>query len=44
LAIVHPDVKIVISGGSEDPCLWLIFDKWKAPKANVWTEHCSWLK
>ena len=41
LAKQHPDWKILISGGSEDPCIWLMFDKARAPKDNVWMERCS---
>jgi len=37
----HPDVKVLISGGSADPCIWLIFDKLNATKDKVWMEHCS---
>jgi uncharacterized SAM-binding protein YcdF (DUF218 family) len=37
----HPDIKTLISGGSEDPCIWLMFDKLNSPKANVWMESCS---
>ncbi len=37
----HPGIKVLISGGSEDPCIWLMFDKEKTPKDNVWMESCS---
>lgn len=37
----HPERRVLIAGGSEDPCIWLIFDKAGAPKSNVWMEHCS---
>ncbi len=40
-ARTHPDIKLLISGGSEDPCIWLIFDKLNCAKDNVWMEHCS---
>jgi hypothetical protein len=41
LVKAHPDIKVLISGGSENPCIWLIFDKEKTPKDNVWMERCS---
>lgn len=31
----------LISSGSEDPCIWLMFEKAQAPKNNVWMEHTS---
>jgi hypothetical protein len=37
----HPDVKVLISSGSADPCVWLIFDKLNAAKDKVWMEHCA---
>lgn len=37
----NPSRRVLISSGSEDPCIWLIFDKARAPKTNVWMEHCS---
>ena len=37
----HPELKVLVSAGSPDPCVWLIYDKAAAPKANVWTEHCA---
>jgi len=41
LAKAHPDRIILISGGSPDPCLWLLFEKNGAPMTRIWTEHCS---
>jgi uncharacterized SAM-binding protein YcdF (DUF218 family) len=41
LAKEHPDIKVLISGGSQDPCIWLIFDKLKVAKDKVWMEDCS---
>jgi uncharacterized SAM-binding protein YcdF (DUF218 family) len=41
LAKQTPPVKVLISGGSESPCIWLIFEKHTAPKDNVWMERCS---
>jgi hypothetical protein len=41
LAKIHPDIKVLVSGGSENPCIWLIFDKEKTSKENVWMERCS---
>ena len=37
----HPERRVLISGGSENPCIWLMFDKAGAPKENVWMERCS---
>jgi len=41
LVLQHPDIPVLISTGDPDPCIWLIFDKAKAPKDKVWMEHCS---
>lgn len=41
LAKAHPDRVILISGGSPDPCLWLMFQKKGSPMQRIWTEHCS---
>lgn len=37
----YPERKILISGGSPDPCLRLVYEMNGAPLGNVWTEHCS---
>lgn len=42
LAKQNPDIPIVISQGSADPCVWLIFDRDRAPKQNVWLERCAY--
>lgn len=36
-----PQAGILVSGGSEDPCVYLIFQKHGAPMENVWLEHCA---
>lgn len=41
LAKQDPQIPILISSGSQDPCIWIIFDREKAPKENVWLEHCA---
>ena len=35
----NPRLKVLISGGSADPCIWLMFKKAGAPMQNVWMEH-----
>jgi uncharacterized SAM-binding protein YcdF (DUF218 family) len=37
----HPERPVLISGGSPDPCLYLMFEKQGSPMNQVWTEHCS---
>ncbi len=37
----HPQIKTLISRGSPDPCIWLIFQREVAPLANVWLEKCA---
>lgn len=37
----YPQAKILISQGSLDPCIWLIFERKKAKKSSVWLEHCA---
>jgi uncharacterized SAM-binding protein YcdF (DUF218 family) len=37
----YPDRYVLISGGSADPCLYLMFQKHDCPMDKVWTEHCS---
>jgi uncharacterized SAM-binding protein YcdF (DUF218 family) len=41
LAKRHPEIPILISQGSEDPCIWLIFQRVNAPIEQVWLEHCA---
>jgi DUF218 domain len=41
LAKRHPEIPILISQGSEDPCIWLIFQRLNAPIEQVWLEHCA---
>jgi uncharacterized SAM-binding protein YcdF (DUF218 family) len=36
-----PETPILISRGSQDPCIWLIFQRELAPVENVWLEHCA---
>ena len=38
----NPDIPIVISQGSASPCVWLIFDRDRAPNQNVWLERCAY--
>ena len=37
----YPQANILISQGSLDPCIWLIFEREKAEKEQVWLEHCA---
>ncbi len=37
----YPDAKILISNGSRDPCIWLIFDRANAAMKNVCLEKCA---
>jgi uncharacterized SAM-binding protein YcdF (DUF218 family) len=37
----YPDAKILISNGSRDPCIWLIFDRAKAAMNGVCLEKCA---
>lgn len=41
LAKQSPQTPILISHGSEDPCIWLIFQREKAPMDRVLLEHCA---
>ncbi len=41
LAKQYPNKPILISQGSEDPCILLIFQKERAPIDNVWLEKCA---
>lgn len=41
LAKKAPQVPILISQGSKDPCIWLIFQWINTPKEKVWLEKCA---
>lgn len=41
LAKQHPKVRVLISQGSEDPCILLIFQREQAPIRQVWLEKCA---
>ncbi|MCA1991631.1 MAG: YdcF family protein [Coleofasciculus sp. S288] len=41
LAKQHPETRILISQGSQDPCILLIFQREKAPIRQVWLEKCA---
>jgi uncharacterized SAM-binding protein YcdF (DUF218 family) len=41
LAHQYPDIPIIISQGSKDPCILLLFERVQAPKTNVWLEKCA---
>lgn len=41
LAKQHPDIPILISHGSDDPCIFLIFQREQAPIDRVWLEMCA---
>jgi uncharacterized SAM-binding protein YcdF (DUF218 family) len=37
----QPEVPVLISQGSDDPCIWLIFQRAAAPMQRVWLEKCA---
>ncbi|BAZ68814.1 MAG: YdcF family protein [Pelatocladus maniniholoensis HA4357-MV3] len=37
----HPQIKTLISRGSPDPCIWLIFQREVAAMTNIWLEKCA---
>ncbi|MCC5635966.1 YdcF family protein [Nostoc sp. CHAB 5844] len=37
----NPQIPILISRGSPDPCIWLIFQREAADLQNVWLENCA---
>lgn len=41
LAQKYPQIPILISSGSKDPCILLIFQRQTAPMDNVWLEKCA---
>ncbi len=38
----YPETPILISQGSEDPCIWLVFQREKAPLRQVLLEKCAY--
>lgn len=36
-----PQVPVLISQGSANPCIWLIFQRSQAPMQQVWLENCA---
>jgi uncharacterized SAM-binding protein YcdF (DUF218 family) len=41
LAKQYPQMPILISQGSADPCIWIAFRLAQAPMDNVWLEKCA---
>jgi hypothetical protein len=41
IATQYPNLPIIISGGSDAPCVFQIFDYYNAPIDNVWLENCA---
>ncbi|NTW21532.1 MAG: YdcF family protein, partial [Nostocales cyanobacterium W4_Combined_metabat2_030] len=41
IAKQYPKIPILISQGSPEPCIWLIFNHAEAPKAQVLLEKCA---
>ncbi|HIK07543.1 MAG TPA: YdcF family protein [Trichormus sp. M33_DOE_039] len=41
IAKQYPQIPILISQGSKDPCIWLIFQREAADSQNVWLEKCA---
>lgn len=41
LAKQYPQTPVLISQGSQDPCIWLIFQRAKAPAQQVLLEKCA---
>lgn len=37
----HPQTPVLISQGSPDPCIWLIFQRMQASTQQVWLEKCA---
>ncbi len=37
----NPEIPIFISQGADPPCVWLIFERDRASKRNVWLERCA---
>lgn len=36
-----PEIPVLISSGSPDPCIWAIFQRENAPMQQVWIENCA---
>jgi uncharacterized SAM-binding protein YcdF (DUF218 family) len=41
LAKQYPETRILISQGSQDPCILLVFQREQAPMRHVWLERCA---
>lgn len=41
VAIANPDIPILISQGSADPCIYMMFQLQQAPIEKVWLEKCA---
>ena len=41
VAIASPQLNVLISRGSADPCIYLIFERVQAPLSSVWLEECA---
>ena len=37
----NPEIPIIISTGSDEPCIFLIFQRERASMDNVWLEQCA---
>ncbi len=41
LAKEYPQVPVLISSGSREPCIWLVFERQGVSKDKVWLENCA---
>lgn len=41
IAKQHPQTRILISAGSQDPCILGLFQRQNSPVKRVWLEHCA---
>ena len=41
VAIANPTIPILISQGSADPCIWIMFQLQQAPIEKIWLEKCA---
>lgn len=41
IAKINPTIPILISQGSADPCIWMMFQLRQAPMDQVWLEKCA---
>ena len=41
IAQSHSEIPMIISSGSKDPCIFLIFEREKSSQNNVWLEKCA---